>query len=133
MAETSAEPSHSECDAHRSSAPDGSAAATGRAGRQSSTFTEEETAAVTLTKLGLRVQDVAVAQDFAGAQERVRATPIDEHNKLYQDSQPLSDHNDPPRDTDRRTTFFRQNCDPSARAAGDPGVAIGSPRESSIW
>jgi hypothetical protein len=51
-------------------------------------LTEEETAAVTLTQLGLRVQGVALGQGGTNTQEQAQATEIDEYQQLYQDHRP---------------------------------------------
>ena len=52
------------------------------------TLTDEETAAVTLTQLGLRVRGVTLGQDATNAQEQEHASEINKHEQLYQGYRP---------------------------------------------
>ena len=68
-------------------------------------LTEEESAAVTLTQLGLRVQGVTLGRDVAGAQEQEQATAVDEHQTLYEDDNPPLDRRTTP-SNGARVGFF---------------------------
>lgn len=50
---------------------------------------EDQEAAQTLLALGLRVQNVVLAQDASDAQLQRDAIPVDEHNVLYDENEPV--------------------------------------------
>ena len=77
---------------------------------------EEENAPHTLAQVGLRVQNMTLAQDASNAQLQEEAQEVDEHDGLYTDSAP-SHH---PNMDSRRTAakdFFRRFTVPKNRSA----------------
>ena len=67
---------------------------------------EEEAASQTLSQVGLRVQNLTLAQDSADAHLQQEAQPVDEHDAIY--DAPALDRTELGREAKPPTDFFKQ-------------------------